>query len=401
MSELRRVPAQGIPPVASTPQEIAAAAARLADGTGPLAVDTERAGAYRYNDRAFLLQLHRAGAGTVLIDPEGNDAAVQDHVGGAINGQSWVLHAAKTDLPCLAWLGLKPGSLFDTEVAARMAGFEHPNLGHMVDEILGVELEKAHGYVDWSTRPLPQDWLAYAALDVEFLLPLAETLKDVLAEEEKLDWALQEFDALVAEHAGTTAPEPGSWRELKGLSTLRRSEQLAVAKALWIKRDALSAHRDIAPPRVLGNKVLIDVARTLPNSPAELARVKGFPRKRKSATQLWWDVVERARDLPASDRPRPQRARREVPGKAAWPAELWELYQAARQDFTDLGQDLAVDDSLLIKPATLRAAIWAALGPKARLADTADLVDFLFANGVRPWQLEWAVPIIARRINSF
>ena len=159
-------PRGGLPELADTPSSIRAAADRLAGGIGPIAVDTERASGFRYDDRAFLLQLRRARAGTVLIDPEGRRDLVTAELAPVLNSEEWVLHAAASDLPSLAMLGLHPSRLFDTELAGRLAGFEKVNLAAMIHEVFDYELAKGHGAEDWSTRPLPGAWLNYAALDV-------------------------------------------------------------------------------------------------------------------------------------------------------------------------------------------------------------------------------------------
>lgn len=143
MTELRQVPVDGTPKVLLSPREFHAAADRLTAGTGPFAIDTERASAYRYDDRAFLVQIRREGAGTFLLAPEHHRAELRAALAPALNGQEWVVHAAPSDLPCLAWLGLYPGRLFDTELAARFAGFAHPNLAAMVLELFD-EIGRAH-----------------------------------------------------------------------------------------------------------------------------------------------------------------------------------------------------------------------------------------------------------------
>ena len=113
-------PRDGLPPVVVTSAALAEATDRLARGEGPVAVDAERASGYRYGQRAYLVQLRRAGAGTVLIDPvacpelSDLDAALAD--------AESVLHAASQDLPCLAELGFRPRQLFDTELAGRCSG---------------------------------------------------------------------------------------------------------------------------------------------------------------------------------------------------------------------------------------------------------------------------------------
>src|SRR5690606_18171687 len=136
----------------TTPDALARAIARLAAGHGPVAVDAERASGYRYTQRAYLVQLRREGAGTVLIDPIPFDDLSE--LGQAISDEEWVLHAASQDLPCLAELGLRPRRLFDTELAARLAGFERVGLATLTEQLLGYTLDKHHSAADWSTRPL-------------------------------------------------------------------------------------------------------------------------------------------------------------------------------------------------------------------------------------------------------
>ncbi len=151
--ELRRLdtPSDGVPPVVTSPEGLAEVVAALAAGTGPVAVDAERASGHRYGQRAFLVQLRREGAGTALIDP----AALPDlsALGAALEDAEWVLHAASQDLPCLAEVGLRPRTLFDTELGSRLAGLQRVGLAAVVEEFLGLGLAKEHSAVDWSTRP--------------------------------------------------------------------------------------------------------------------------------------------------------------------------------------------------------------------------------------------------------
>jgi ribonuclease D len=199
--ELLLAPREGVPPVVTTAAALDDVVQRFADGTGPVAVDAERASGYRYSQRAYLVQLRRAGAGSALVDP----IACPDLSGlsDALLDAEWVLHAANQDLPCLAEVGMAPSRLFDTELAGRLAGFERVGLGAMVENVLGYRLEKGHSAADWSTRPLPQDWLVYAALDVEVLVELRDALEAELRAQGKLDWAHEEFEAV------RCAPPPG------------------------------------------------------------------------------------------------------------------------------------------------------------------------------------------------
>ncbi|MCG7275222.1 HRDC domain-containing protein [Corynebacterium singulare] len=408
MTELRRVPRDGTPKVLTSPRDFHAAAARLEAGSGPFAIDTERASAYRFDDRAFLVQIRREGAGTVLLAPEHRRPDFTAALAPVLNGQEWVIHAAPSDLPSLAWLGLYPGTLFDTELAARFAGFPHPNLGAMVLELFDVELEKGYGDSDWSETPIPRQWRNYAALDVELLNELAVTLRDILAEEEKLDWAYEEFDHIAAEHADITAPEPRSWRDLKGVSSLKSREQLAVARELWQRRESIARSQDVAPNRLLPHRVLVEIARRVPRTPSDINKIKGFPRRRGGATVQWLDAVTTATSSPKENWPSPLRSPRPVPSKSVFTREfpdLWGLYQDIRSDVEALGEELTMSYELILKPSIVRAAVWAALGPEGGIAgeirDLDDIPGFLHAQGARNWQVDLATPLIADGLDSF
>ena len=147
-------PVDGVPQLSASAAQIADAAARLYRGHGPFAVDAERASGFRYSNRAYLIQIRRSGAGTVLIDPVNHGGSPLDALGP------------------VAEVGLRPPSLYDTELAGRLAGLERVNLAAMVQRLLGLGLAKGHGAADWSKRPLPDAWLNYAALDVEVLIEL-------------------------------------------------------------------------------------------------------------------------------------------------------------------------------------------------------------------------------------
>ncbi|HKN98881.1 MAG TPA: HRDC domain-containing protein, partial [Pseudonocardiaceae bacterium] len=296
-------PADGVPDVVTDPEALRAAATALATGTGPIAVDTERASGYRYSQRAYLVQLRRTGAGTVLVDPipfDGNLGPLVDAVAGA----EWVLHAASQDLPCLAELNLRPTSLFDTELAGRLAGFERVALGTLVERLLGFQLEKGHGAADWSQRPLPADWLNYAALDVELLIPLRDTLEQELADQGKLEWALEEFEAVRT--APPPRPRPEPWRRTSGIHRVRTPRQLAAVRALWQARDAIARERDLSPGRVLPDRAVVEAALADPADEAELVRLPVFRgRSQRRLAGVWAESLRSARALPKADLPDP------------------------------------------------------------------------------------------------
>ncbi|MCR4489544.1 HRDC domain-containing protein, partial [Micrococcus luteus] len=265
-------PAGGVPRLTDTRAGLEACAAALAAGTGPVAIDAERASGIRYGQRAMLVQLKREGAGIWLVDPEALDglAPLQE----ALAGVEWILHAASQDLPCLAEQGLRPDRLFDTELAARVSGLPRVGLAAVLEELLGVTLAKEHSAADWSVRPLPEAMLTYAALDVELLVPLREALIARLEADGKLAWAEQEF-----EHVRTApppTPKKDPWRGTSGSQTLRRPVQRAVLKRLWEAREDLARHRDVAPGRLIPDRSIVAAAAAQPRTVPALRQTSGF-----------------------------------------------------------------------------------------------------------------------------
>lgn len=393
-------PREGIPRVLSTPADFTAAASALASGQGPLAIDTERASGFRYDDRAFLVQIRRRDVGTFLLDPEGARPEFTAALAPVLNGEDWIIHAAPSDLPSLAWLGLYPGTLFDTELAGRLAGFDHVNLAAMIEMLFDVHLAKGHGAEDWSQRPLPADWLAYAALDVELLLELGDTMAEILDGQGKLDWASQEFEYIRRGHASITGPTESTWRSMKGVSSLTRPEQLAVARELWMTRESIAVADDRAVSRILPTKVLIEVARTLPRTSRDLARVKGFPARRRSAVRFWGEVIDRALGSDPRTWPKRERPPRGLPSRQAWANEYPESYErfsTARELIDDLSAEVEIPTENILRPATLRAVAWAATAGR-EVRSPLEVPDLLRAHEARDWQIELTAPILTETL---
>lgn len=382
-------------PVVDSPAAVRAAAASLAAGSGPVAVDTERASGYRYGSRACLVQLRRAGAGTWLVDP----LAVPDlhPLAAVLAGPEWVLHAASQDLPCLTELGLSPQRLFDTELAGRLAGFERVGLAAMCERILGVHLEKGFSAADWSTRPLPGPWLRYAALDVEPLAQLREALVAELAEQGKLGWATEEFAALAA--APPAAPRSEPWRRLSGLHQVRGARRLGVARALWEARDDLARRRDLAPGRVLSDAVIVRLARDLPASIEAVAATPGLqgPRIRRTVPH-WWSAIQRGSALAEAELPRAGGDPDEVPPANRWPERnppAAARLGAARAALGALAERHRLPVENLLEPAAVRRLAWNPPGTGGQPPDVADVVRALSAGGARRWQVELTAAALA------
>ncbi|RAO36408.1 Ribonuclease D [Micromonospora saelicesensis] len=295
-------PRDGTPDPVAAPAELAEVVARFAAGTGPVALDAERASGYRYSQRAYLVQLRRAGAGTALIDPLPlPDLSALDAV---IGEAEWVLHAASQDLPCLAEVGLRPRRLFDTELAARLAGFERVGLAALTEQLLGFTLEKHHSAADWSSRPLPESWLTYAALDVELLTDLRDALDAELTRQGKSAWAAEEFAALVRTGARPPRVRAEPWRRTSGIHRLRGARAQARVRSMWYARDQIAARRDAAPGRVLPDSAIIAAAELDPKDEKTLLTLPGFGgRSVRRLARTWLAALDDARQLPEDSLP--------------------------------------------------------------------------------------------------
>lgn len=397
-------PADGVPEVAVSAAQIDAAAALLAAGRGPFAVDAERASGFRYSNRAYLIQIRRAGAGTVLIDPvgEGGDrVAALRPVAQVLGTDEWILHAADQDLPCMAELGMRPPALYDTELAGRLAGFDRVNLATMVQRLLGLGLAKGHGAADWSRRPLPLDWLNYAALDVEVLIELRHEIAGVLHAQGKTDWAAQEFAHVrnVSAADPTMPTRRDRWRRTSGIHKVRDRRGLAAVRELWLVRDQIAQQRDIAPGRILPDSSIIAAALTNPGSVEELVNlpVFGGPRQRRNA-RTWLSALAAARDNPNPPEinepydgpPPPVRWSKRKPEAAA-------RLEAVRAALSSLAEQVAVPTENLLAPELVRRLCWDwNPDPGCDEASRGAAVEaFLRAGRARPWQCDLTVPILA------
>jgi ribonuclease D len=359
-------------------------------------VDTERASGYRYWQRAYLVQLRREGTGTVLIDPIDLDDL--SGLAGVLNPLEWVLHAASQDLPCLAELGLRPAAVFDTELAARLAGLERVGLAALVEELLGYHLLKGHGAADWSRRPLPAEWLTYAALDVELLLPLRAAIAADLDGQGKLSWAAEEFEAVRT--AGPPSPRVDPWRRTSGMHRIQRPRELAAVRELWQARDQLARQRDIAPGRVLPDAAIIDAALAdPPDAAALLSRPVYSGRSQRRHVRTWMSALETARALPVSQLPSLRAQGTTPPPVNRWsdrdPAAAIRL-AAARATLTEIAQQHRLPVQNLLAPDLLRRLCWEPPEP----LDAAGIEQQLVAGGARRWQCELSTHPLATALKS-
>lgn len=398
-------PADGVPAVIDTPAALADAVTALLRGSGPMAIDTERAQSYRYSAKAYLIQLRRTEAGSFLIDPvaleQGRERADLSALAEATADVEWILHAAGQDLPCLAEVRLLPRTLFDTELAGRLLGLPRVSLSALTELGLHKKLAKEHSAVDWSKRPLPQEWLNYAVLDVELLAELRDWIACQLVTAGKDEWARQEFEYLAARAADPVVRREDPWRRTSGIHELRTPLQLAIVRELWQARDAIAQQVDRAPSRVLPDLAISELAGRLnPSNPRRLGQddlrsVKGFG----------WRIAARHQDafLAALDRTAAL-TREELPSvnppqEGPPPPRSWaKLYPEAHQRWSrirpatvELAARLTLPVENLISPDALRRL---AFEPPWGHTET-DVDAFLAGRSVRPWQRELVVPLVA------
>lgn len=375
--------------VITTRDEFLAACAELAAGSGPIAIDAERASGFTYSQRAFLIQVHRREAGSYLFDPPA--LGRMDELFTSMPDEEWVLHAASQDLACLREVGITPRRIFDTELSARLLGLERVGLGPVIEALLGIHLAKEHSAQDWSTRPLPEPWLAYATHDVEYLVDLRDVIAQMLEESGKTAWAEQEFVATLEKPEKPPMAEP--WRKLSGLHTLRAPRQLAIARALWNARDAIAREKDVSPGRLVPDASLVAAARAPLTSQADLAKLREFTgRASRSLIHQWWQAWVSGNtdtDLPQV----------RVPSDALPPPRAWadrnpaahERLSVAREALSEVAENHQLPVENLLTPSILRELAWHSTEDVSPETINAGLL----AQGARTWQRELTASVIS------
>ena len=378
------VPAAGTPPVIADEAAFRVALTELAKGAGPFAVDAERASGYKYSARAYLIQIKRNGGGLHLIDPipfgPGHQLFIE--LNELLNTDEVILHASTQDLPCLRELGINPKLLFDTELGGRIAGLPRVGLGPLLEAHLGVLLAKEHSAVDWSVRPLPLDWLNYAALDVELLIELRNIIAQLLIDSKKFDWAQAEFAAILS--APPSAPRVDPWRRTSGMHKIRKRNQLAVVRSLWIARNQIAESLDVSPGKLLNDSAIIELAMNPPTNKREFEKTLrpiGLRPRWKENLDTWLTAIASAVALPESDYPELRAAGDSMPPTKIWKERFPEKYAPfthARAAVELRAAELNIPVENLISPEVIRKLIWKL---------SSDVSKDALELGARPWQV--------------
>ncbi len=394
-------PANGTPQVIDTDSAFTEALATLSQGSGPFAVDAERASGFRYSARAYLIQIKRKDGGLHLIDPIpfGPGHTLFIELNTLLNTDEVILHASTQDLPCLRELGINPVKLFDTELAGRIAGLPRVGLGPLLESLMGVLLAKEHSAADWSARPLPQEWLTYAALDVELLVELRDRMYAILEEAKKLPWALEEFESILK--APPAPPRVDPWRRTSGMHKIKRRDQLAVIKSLWVARDEVAARQDIAPGKLLNDSAIVELAIAVPTNKKEFEktlRPLGLRARWMENLQLWLDSIAAAVSTPEELWPAMRTNADTLPPIKLWRDKFPEKFAPlshARAAIELIAQENQIPVENLITPEHVRRICWKPPVGATTVLSISEVEKGLTELGARPWQIQLVAPALA------
>jgi ribonuclease D len=394
-------PSAGTPEIIATEAGFKQALEQLAQGSGPFAVDAERASGFRYSARAYLIQIKRTDGGLHLIDPIpfGPGHKLFLDLNNLLNTDEVILHASTQDLPCLRELGLNPVKLFDTELAGRIAGLPRVGLGPLLESIMGVLLAKEHSAADWSARPLPKEWLTYAALDVELLVELRNHMYKILEDAKKLPWALEEFASILK--APPAPPRVDPWRRTSGMHKIKRRDQLAVIKSLWMARDEIASKQDIAAGKLLNDSAIVELAIAVPTTKKEFEkclRPLGLRARWIENLQLWLDSIASAVALPEDQWPSMRTNADTLPPIKLWRDKFPEKFAPlshARAAIELIAEENQIPVENLITPEHVRRVCWKPpVGATSTLS--VSLVESALSElGARQWQIDLVAPSLA------
>ncbi len=389
-------PAAGVPGIIETEAGFSAALEELAAGTGPYAFDAERASGFKYSARAYLIQIKRTNGGLHLIDPIpfGPFHPCFIQLNKLIAKEEVILHASTQDLPCLRELGIEPQILFDTELGGRIAGLPRVGLGPLLETLMGVSLAKEHSAADWSKRPLPTEWLNYAALDVELLVELRDKIYQLLVDAGKWEWAREDFAAII------TAPPPPAridpWRRTSGMHKIKKRLHMAVVRELWQARNNLAQELDISPGRLLTDAAISEIALAAEGTPLlnrkqleKVLRPLGLRARWFENSELWISSIAAALALPEDQWPEARSKSDALPPIKLWRERFPERYAPlshARFNLQKRAEELSIPLENLISPELVRRICWAP--PRD------PVLDALIAMGARRWQAAIAAPIL-------
>lgn len=341
-------------------------------GCRRVSVDLESDSFHHYQDRIALLQLG-SGESIYIVDPFAVDLTALTSLFAGPDTEK-VFHDADYDgRMILSHTGVKPAPVFDTMIAARMLGKGRFGLADLLWEYFGVELDKALQREDWSRRPLREEMLRYAAMDVAYLLALRERLAGELERTGRLEWAREEFEKVV-EGLEPMPPKKTELRRVKGARELQ-GRQLAVLQALLDWRDERARKKDLPPFKVVGTERLLRLAAEMPRTRRRLEDCGALtPRQLAMFGEEIMRAIEKGAAKPPSSWPRfpaPERHTRDMEAE-----RIMRRFKSARDR---KAAELGLDPGFLLPNATLKEL--ARLKPRG-------LPDIEASGLLKRWQLK-------------
>jgi len=399
-------PEGGTPKVIENETEFSRALQELTGGTGPIAIDAERASGFKYSSRAYLIQLNRRNGGLHLLDPIAlQNSPLIAKLSDLISQNESIIHASSQDLPCLREFGIHPKKLFDTELGARIAGFPKVGLAPLCENLLEISLAKEHSAVDWSIRPLRSEWLDYAALDVAVLIDLRDKVEAALRDSNKLAWAEEEFAASLK--AELLKPRPEPWRRTSGMHQIRSRFELAIIRSLWQARDEIAKDIDLAPGRLLNDAVIIELARNKPKKREEFLDLPIVKMRIRNEIQIsyidrWLSVLNEAYRIPEENWPEMRARGDSLPAPRIWrekfPIANAQL-QHVRRNLTEISEKYSIPQENLLSPEILKRVIFNS-GKEEVMSYSESQVSEIRSKlrelGARNWQVDIVADAVAR-----
>ncbi len=384
----------------SNQEQLEEAVQEIVSSSGSVAIDAERASGFKYSQRAYLVQFRASNGNIFLLDPvaapESLDSRPYQELAACLKDREWILHAATQDLSCLAEIGLHPGAIFDTELAARLAGQPRVGLGALTESLLQFRLAKEHSAADWSTRPLPEGWLNYAALDVDVLHQLAGAVSELLEEQGKSSWAQEEFSSLLSFRPKPQRPD--RWRSITGLQRVQDQLSLEIARRLWLAREQLAQKMDIAPGRLIPDSSILVAATEKPKTRPELASLKTFSgRASRSYLDHWWDAVQTAHKATELPSLKPDRTD-SLPNHRHWVNKFPEAdrrLKLAKAALTELSEKNQVPLENMLTPDVLRQVSFTPPPDSTKDSISQKLLEL----GARSWQTQLTSAAIAEAFS--
>lgn len=335
-----------------------AAAARSWKGLSALGLDTEFVRERTFYHRLGLIQVSD-GRANYLIDPlEVRDLGPFIEILQAPETVK-VLHSASEDVEVFhRGLGALPAPLFDTQVAAALAGVGATlSYQKLVAALLGQEIPKGETRTDWLARPLSEAQLAYAAEDVEFLLPAYRELRRRLEELGRLDWALEDSAALL--DTGRFEEDfDAAYLRIKGWGRFGR-RQLGALQLLAAWREQEARRRDLPRNFVLREALLLDLAARQPKTPKELQALPFYDADQAARDgAVWMDLLRQAAGRADDELPQLQ-------DRVAFSPAVRELEQRLRDRVKERALELGLPPEVLAPRRLLTSLLMSTLTHEA------------------------------------